>query len=335
MKHRNIIATIAMVVALVATAAAQAKPDFSGTWTFDEAKSDPAPARAGGGGGGGGGGRGGGRMGGAPATAMTIKQTPAELSMDRTTAQGAQTVVYKLDGSESTNTIGMGPATSKAAWDGSEARHHDDPDRPGARRRNHHQLEGDLQRPGTHADDRDDTLDAGGRTDTQADLHEELIASNHWKTGRLLDWNSANLPIFQFVLLLDVTSARCRSVAQDRCFRHCRRRHHVRRRRPAISRRRYLSNPAPRRRSQYVRRRSSPVQRLLQCPSTRAETFHSHRRSGCADCPGRSHRPAPACRPRRCEAARIRPGPCRAFPTPTDIFHRVRTSRHERRRTRQ
>ena len=98
---------------------AQAKPDFSGTWTFDEAKSDPVPARAGGGGGGGGGGRGGGRMGGAPATAMTIKQTPTELSMERTTAQGTQPAVYKLDGSENTNTTGMGPATSKAAWDGS------------------------------------------------------------------------------------------------------------------------------------------------------------------------------------------------------------------------
>ena len=117
MTHRHLISTLAIVVALAATAAAQAKPDFSGTWRFDDAKSDPAPAR--GGGGGGGGGRGGGRMGGAPATAMTITQTPAQLSMDRTTAQGSQTVVYKLDGSESTNTIGMGPATSKAAWDGS------------------------------------------------------------------------------------------------------------------------------------------------------------------------------------------------------------------------
>lgn len=117
MHHRNIIVAIAFAVALVATAAAQSKADFSGTWTFDEAKSDPAPARAGGGGGGGGG-RGGGRMGGAPATAMTIKQTPAELSIDRTTAQGSQTAVYKLDGSDSTNTIGMGPATSKAVWDG-------------------------------------------------------------------------------------------------------------------------------------------------------------------------------------------------------------------------
>jgi len=109
----------ALVVSLAAPSAAlaQAKTDFSGTWTFDEAKSDPAPARAGGGGGGGGG-RGGGGRGGAPATALTIKQTASDLTMDRTTAQGAQTVVYKLDGSESKNTIGMGPATSKAVWDG-------------------------------------------------------------------------------------------------------------------------------------------------------------------------------------------------------------------------
>jgi hypothetical protein len=108
---------LALFLAVPSSVLAQAKADFSGTWTFDEAKSDPAPARAGGGGGGGG--RGGGRMGGAPATAMTIKQTAGELTLDRTTAQGAQTVVLKLDGSDSQNTIGMGPATSKAVWDGS------------------------------------------------------------------------------------------------------------------------------------------------------------------------------------------------------------------------
>ena len=117
MKHA-LMAALVFSIALPTALMAQAKTDFSGTWTFDEAKSDPAPARAGGGGGGGGGGRGGGRMGGAPATAMTIKQTPAELSMDRTTAQGAQTVIYKLYGTDSQNTIGMGPATSKAVWDG-------------------------------------------------------------------------------------------------------------------------------------------------------------------------------------------------------------------------
>ena len=114
-----LMAALVLFLALPQVTWAQAKPDFSGTWTFDEAKSDPAPARAGGGGGGGGG-RGGGRMGGAPATALTIKQTAAELTMDRTTAQGAQTVIYKLDGSESKNTIGMGPATSKAVWEGSK-----------------------------------------------------------------------------------------------------------------------------------------------------------------------------------------------------------------------
>src|SRR5688572_20289759 len=112
MKHA-LMAALVLSMALPTALLAQAKTDFSGTWTFDEAKSDPAPARAGGGGG-----RGGGRMGGAPATAMTIKQTPTELSMDRTTAQGAQTVVLKLDGTDSQNTIGMGPATSKAVWDG-------------------------------------------------------------------------------------------------------------------------------------------------------------------------------------------------------------------------
>jgi hypothetical protein len=107
---------LAALMAMPWVVLAQGKTDFSGTWTFDEAKSDPAPA--GRGRGGGGGGRGGGRMGGAPATAMTIKQTAGELTIDRTTAQGNQTVVFKLDGSESKNTIGMGPATSKATWDG-------------------------------------------------------------------------------------------------------------------------------------------------------------------------------------------------------------------------
>jgi hypothetical protein len=49
---------------------------------------------------------------------MTIKQTPAQLSIDRTMAQGTQTAAYKLDGTESTNTIGAGEAKSKAMWQG-------------------------------------------------------------------------------------------------------------------------------------------------------------------------------------------------------------------------
>ena len=109
---KSLMAALAVCIALPSTGLAQAKPDFSGAWTFDEVKSDPAPAR------GGGGGRGGGRMGGAPATTMTIKQTATELTIDRAMVQGPQTAVFKLDGSESTNTIGMGPASSKAIWSG-------------------------------------------------------------------------------------------------------------------------------------------------------------------------------------------------------------------------
>jgi len=112
-------AAVGLIMVLPSVTLAQGKTDFSGTWTFDEAKSDQPPAGRGGGGGGGGG-RGGGRLGGAPATAITIKQTAAELSIDRTTAQGNQTAVYKLDGSESKNTIGAGPAASKATWDGAK-----------------------------------------------------------------------------------------------------------------------------------------------------------------------------------------------------------------------
>ncbi len=99
---------LALVSALVIpfTAFAQAKPDFSGTWTLDEAKSDP-PAM-GRGGRAGRGGRGG------PAGPITIKQTAAQIQIGDLT--------YKLDGSESTNTVqgrgGPQEVKSKATWDG-------------------------------------------------------------------------------------------------------------------------------------------------------------------------------------------------------------------------
>ena len=109
MKRALIVAMAAVaIVALPVASAAQGKPDFSGKWTLDEAKSDPAPA--------GGGGRGG-AMG--SAASMTIKQTATQLTVDRVMGQGAQTAVYKLDGSESVNQMGMGQAKSKASWDGS------------------------------------------------------------------------------------------------------------------------------------------------------------------------------------------------------------------------
>jgi hypothetical protein len=115
---------MAALVALPVASWAQAKPDFSGSWAMDPAKSDPAPARGGGGapggGGGGGGQRGGGGRGGGVAMQLTIKQTATQLTIDSAMGQGTQTAVYKLDGSESTNTMGQGEAKSKAMWDGAK-----------------------------------------------------------------------------------------------------------------------------------------------------------------------------------------------------------------------
>lgn len=104
---------LALALAAPVLAWAQGKADFSGTWTLDEAKSDPAPAGRGGGGGGRGGGRGG------TASKLVIKQTAGDISIERTLASGAEIVVFKLDGSESVNKMGMGDAKSKTSWDGS------------------------------------------------------------------------------------------------------------------------------------------------------------------------------------------------------------------------
>jgi hypothetical protein len=109
MKRILLLATIVAVI-FPFVGHAQSKPDFSGTWTLDTAKSDPAPQGRGGGGGGG-------------AATLTIKQTGTELSIMSEGRQGPQTLTYKLDGSESTNQMmgrgGATPAKSTAKWDGS------------------------------------------------------------------------------------------------------------------------------------------------------------------------------------------------------------------------
>jgi hypothetical protein len=106
---RVVLLALATAIVLPFHVRAQAKPDFSGTWTLDTAKSDPAPQGRGGGGGGGG--------------TQTIKQTGTELAVTTEGRQGPQTMTYKLDGSESTNQVmGRGGAQtvkSTAKWDGS------------------------------------------------------------------------------------------------------------------------------------------------------------------------------------------------------------------------
>jgi len=109
MKRALLLAMLGAVI-LPFTTSAQGKPDFSGTWTMDAARSDPAPAGRGGGGG---------------AATVTIKQTASELTVQSEGRQGPQTMTYKLDGSESKNEqMGRGGAmtvVSKAKWDGSSA----------------------------------------------------------------------------------------------------------------------------------------------------------------------------------------------------------------------
>ena len=111
----------ALALALPAVAQAQSKPDFSGSWTLDQSKSDPPPMRGGGGGGGGREGRGRGGLGGGP---QTIKQSGNELSITTEGRGGPQTMTYQLDGSESTNKVmgrgGEMESKSKAHWDGSK-----------------------------------------------------------------------------------------------------------------------------------------------------------------------------------------------------------------------
>jgi hypothetical protein len=105
----------ATVVLMAVGLAAQAKPNFAGKWTMDPA----AAAAAAGGGGGRGGGRGGLGM------EMTITQDANNLTIEY--VGGGQNpapvkLVYKLDGSESKNTMmgrgGPTEAVSKAMWSG-------------------------------------------------------------------------------------------------------------------------------------------------------------------------------------------------------------------------
>jgi hypothetical protein len=110
MKLARVGVMAAAILALATVAAAQQKPDFSGTWTLD-----PASAPADGGGRGGGGGLG--------AGPTTVKQTADALMVERTMGGNAVTLTYKLDGTDSRNVL-TGPngqqadTMSNVKWDG-------------------------------------------------------------------------------------------------------------------------------------------------------------------------------------------------------------------------
>ena len=106
------IGILATAVLAVATLAFAQKADFSGTWAPEVDPAAAAPT------GGGGGGRG------MMAGPMTVKQTADTLTVERTAGENKIVSNYKLDGSESTNTMqGRGGAVevkSVAKWDGSK-----------------------------------------------------------------------------------------------------------------------------------------------------------------------------------------------------------------------
>jgi hypothetical protein len=114
----TVVAAAAFALSTATAVFAQGKPDFSGSWAIDPA-SVPAATAGGGGGGGRGGGRGGG---GGLGQAFTAKQDANTLTITRQQGGNEVTAVYKLDGSESKNTVagrgGQQEQVSKAAWDG-------------------------------------------------------------------------------------------------------------------------------------------------------------------------------------------------------------------------
>jgi hypothetical protein len=125
MKRARVGIIAAAVFAVASVAFAQAKPDFSGTWTLDAEASGMAAPPAGGAPGGapGGGGGGGGRGGGALGNGATVKQTAEALTIERTMGENKVVTTYKLDGTESKNTMmGRGgtpvESVSTAKFDG-------------------------------------------------------------------------------------------------------------------------------------------------------------------------------------------------------------------------
>ena len=101
-----VVLNLLAIVLVATTALAQAPPSFAGKWTLV-----PDPNAAGGGRGG---------MGGLGTTA-TIVQDATTLTITRSTQMGEITSVYKLDGSDSKNTLNMGgnsiDMVSKTKWD--------------------------------------------------------------------------------------------------------------------------------------------------------------------------------------------------------------------------
>jgi hypothetical protein len=99
MKRILFVASLVMLAAPL-VAAAQNKPDYTGTWLVDKQRSE-AQGTAG-----------------VPDEELVIRQTPAELKVDRRIRDRVWPLLYKLDGSVSVNKTEIGTTTSTTTWVG-------------------------------------------------------------------------------------------------------------------------------------------------------------------------------------------------------------------------
>ena len=119
LKHTLVLIAVLSLAVVTCTSLHAQTTDFSGTWTLDQEASQLPQAPGGGGGRGGGGGQRGGSRGGCGASAtIVITQSETELSMEQQAGGQSRTVVYRLDGSESTSAVGRGEMTTTSRWDG-------------------------------------------------------------------------------------------------------------------------------------------------------------------------------------------------------------------------
>jgi len=116
MRARLVAAATAMIFSVSLNLGAQAKPDFSGKWVTDTPAAPAADA---------GGGRGGGRGAGFQpgfGPEFSVKQDANTITITR--GGQANPLVYKLDGSESKNSVSRAgqqqEQVSKATWEGSK-----------------------------------------------------------------------------------------------------------------------------------------------------------------------------------------------------------------------
>jgi hypothetical protein len=107
MKHSTVFIMVFITLAFSGSAFAQGKPDFSGTWTLDIAKSDVGQGRPS-------------AQAATQKVTLVIKQTPAVLAIERKAGERVETATFKLDGSESVNKSPSGQdIKSTSRWVGS------------------------------------------------------------------------------------------------------------------------------------------------------------------------------------------------------------------------